>query len=234
MTHTWTVFDFIMIWLGGLFGSALVFAAADAINAPYPGVFGLGGQYLATFALIWILGRKKEDADFGWGIEPKDTLYLGLGIGLQFVIAPLMAPLVRQLFPDGEPVQNIAGTISDPDISQFLRTVLILTAVLFAPLIEEIVFRGVLLRALRRRGKTVAIVASAIIFAAVHLADLRTDRFFAAVAVAIPPLLILGAVLAWITLRTGRIGPAIFLHSGWNLLAVLVLMIPEELLEQLG
>src|SRR5690606_12317917 len=141
-----------------------------------------GGQYLATFGLIWALGRKKEDSDFGWGIEPKDTLYLGLGIGLQFVIAPLMAPLIRQLFPDGEPVQNIAGTISDPDISPFLRMALVLAAVLCAPLVEEIVVRGVLLGALRRRGKTVAIVASAISFAAVHLADLRTDRFLAAVA----------------------------------------------------
>jgi membrane protease YdiL (CAAX protease family) len=46
--------------------------------------------------------------------------------------------------------------------------------------------------------------------------------------------LILGAVLAWITLRKERIGPALFIHSGWNLLAAIVLLLPTELLESVG
>ena len=49
-----------------------------------------------------------------------------------------------------------------------------------------------------------------------------------------PQLFIVGIVLAWVTLRNGRLGPAIFIHSGFNLLAALVLLIPSELLEPIS
>jgi membrane protease YdiL (CAAX protease family) len=41
-------------------------------------------------------------------------------------------------------------------------------------------------------------------------------------------------VLAWVTVRTNRLGPAIFMHSGFNLLAAIVLLVPPELLEQVS
>ena len=44
---------------------------------------------------------------------------------------------------------------------------------------------------------------------------------------------LVGLVLAHVTLRSGRLGPAIFLHAGFNLLAALVLLLPEELEDQL-
>jgi membrane protease YdiL (CAAX protease family) len=37
-----------------------------------------------------------------------------------------------------------------------------------------------------------------------------------------------------VTLRTKRLGPAIFIHSGFNLLAAVVLLLPTELLESIG
>jgi hypothetical protein len=30
------------------------------------------------------------------------------------------------------------------------------------------------------------------------------------------------------------LGPAIFVHSGWNLLAALVFLLPEDLIDQVG
>jgi len=231
--RSWTVIDFVLVWLGGFFGATLAIFAVEAFDLPHPLAIGLIGQFVGTFGVLWLLARSKEDASLGWSVEPKDLRYLALGIGLQFVIAPLMAPLVRHLFPDGRPPQEIADIIGSPDTAQFIKIFLFLTAVVFAPLLEEVVFRGVLLKALLPRGKTVAIVASSIIFAGVHLSGLRTDRYMAAVAVTIPPLLILGALLAWVTVRSGRLGPAIFMHSGWNLLAAIVLLLPPEILEQL-
>jgi hypothetical protein len=35
-------------------------------------------------------------------------------------------------------------------------------------------------------------------------------------------------------LRSNRLGPAIFIHSGFNLLAAIVLLLPPELLESVG
>jgi membrane protease YdiL (CAAX protease family) len=52
--------------------------------------------------------------------------------------------------------------------------------------------------------------------------------------VVLPPIFLLGLVLGWLTQRSGRLGPAIFLHSGWNLLAAFVLLLPPEFLEQVS
>jgi membrane protease YdiL (CAAX protease family) len=73
-------------------------------------------------------------------------------------------------------------------------------------------------------------VVSAIVFSLFHVLGLAADNLLAAAAVVLPQLFIVGAVLAWVTLRSGRLGPAIFLHSGWNLLAALILLLPPELL----
>lgn len=231
--RSWTVIDFVLIWVGGFVGSALGLAVARTLDVSVI-VPATVGQFAGNLVVFWLLARRKDDAGIGWAVKPKDTWFLLLGFGLQFVVALLMSPLARYFFPDGRPPQDISNTIGDPDLATGLRVFLIVAAVAVAPLIEEILFRGVLLKSLRPRGKMFAIVTTAVIFAAVHLAGLRSDRFLAAAAVAIPPLLFLGVLLAWITIRTGRLGPAILIHSGWNLLAVLVLLIPTELLEELA
>jgi membrane protease YdiL (CAAX protease family) len=77
-------------------------------------------------------------------------------------------------------------------------------------------------------------VITALVFAAFHLIGLPGDRFLQSAAVVMPQLFIVGIVLAWVTLRSGRLGPAIFTHSGFNLLAALVLLIPSELLEPIS
>jgi membrane protease YdiL (CAAX protease family) len=73
-----------------------------------------------------------------------------------------------------------------------------------------------------------------VVFSAVHVLGLNVDRLLASAVVVLPPIFLLGLILAWLTVRTGRLGPAIFLHSGWNLLAAIVLLLPEELVEGLG
>jgi membrane protease YdiL (CAAX protease family) len=75
---------------------------------------------------------------------------------------------------------------------------------------------------------------SSAVFALVHLTGLDTDTMLRSAAVVLSPFFILGLVLAWLTQRHGRLGPAIFLHSGWNLLAAFVLLLPADLLEQVG
>jgi membrane protease YdiL (CAAX protease family) len=196
-------------------------------------IWGLVGQYSATLAAFLLVARRREVGQLGLSTEPKDILYVGVGMLSQIVVALLLYPLVIRLFPDGRPPQEISGIITSPDTTTLLKLSLFVAAVLLAPLFEELLFRGVLLRGLLRRGRNLAIVASSLLFAAIHIPGLSTEQFLASAVVVLPPLVLLGVALAMLTLRTGRIGPAIFLHSGWNLVAALVLLIPPELLEQL-
>ncbi len=97
-----------------------------------------------------------------------------------------------------------------------LRVPLALLAVTLAPMVEEVLFRGVLLSALARRWTgPVAVLGSALLFAFAHLPDLDFNFL------AMPELLVLGLALAWLRLRSGSLWPAILAHGLHNLPAAL-------------
>jgi membrane protease YdiL (CAAX protease family) len=160
-------------------------------------------------------------------------LYVGLGLVLQIALAIAFLPLSNLLFPDGRPQQEVADIIASAD-TLAVQVALVVAAVLLGPVTEEVMYRGILLKALETRGRVFAMIVTAAVFALVHVPGLSTERLLAAAAVYLPPLFILGLVLARLTQRTGRLGPAILLHSGWNLLSALVLLLPSDILEQVS
>ena len=80
------------------------------------------------------------------------------------------------------------------------------TAAVLAPLFEETIFRGVLLPVLVRQfGAAGGVVASSAVFALAHLSLGE-----------LTPLFVLGLVLGWMRLSTGRLSVSIWLHALWN------------------
>lgn len=234
VSRSWSVVDFILIWLGGLLGTGLFFAAGVALgNEDITILFGLAGQYVGNLGVLWLLWRYKEDPDIGFNIQGGDFVYIGLGLILQVAAALLLLPVANLLFPDGQPPQDVADIIAGAD-STMLQVGLLLAAVVLGPVTEELMYRGVLLRALSVRGDRFALWVSALVFSLIHVVGLNMEAFWQSAVTVLPPLFILGLILARITQRSGRLGPAIFLHSGWNLLAAFVLLLPEELVEQVG
>ncbi len=237
VNRSWRVVDFAVIWLAGLLGAGIVGYGYGILQPDVSEsnliIAGLAGRYLATLIVFGWLARVREIGEIGLTVQPKDTLYAGVGMLSQIVVALLIYPLVVRLFPDGGPVQDIGGVITSPDTTTTLKMTLFVTAVLIAPFVEELLFRGILLKALQRHGRNLAVVVSSLLFTAIHVPGLSMDNMLASAVVVLPPLFVLGVVLAFLTLRTGRLGPAIFLHSGWNLLVASVLLIPRELLERL-
>lgn len=235
LVRSWSVRDFVLIWLGGFVGTGVMFAIGSLIGGTdLSFVLALAGQYVGNLGVLWLLKRSKEDGDLRFSVEGKDLLYVGLGFALQVALAALFFPLSQLLFPDGRPPQEVAETLANADSPALMKMAVFLAAVILAPVTEEIVFRGVLLRSIEHRGRRFAIVITALAFSAVHVLGLQVDRMAASAAVVLPPLFLLGLALAWLTLRNGRLGPAIFLHSGWNLLAAIILLLPPELLEGVG
>lgn len=93
--------------------------------------------------------------------------------------------------------------------------VVVIYGVLLAPLFEEVIFRGFLLPpAARHLGEWGGIVVTACLFGLMHLSD----------PFAVPPLIVLGALLGWTRLRSGSLWPAIVLHMFNNMLAIGVLI----------
>ncbi|MET0564917.1 MAG: type II CAAX endopeptidase family protein [Acidimicrobiia bacterium] len=229
MPRPWSLIDFFLVILGGLAGAAVLLPVGALLGGGELSlVLALSGQYIGHLVVLWLLARRRED--LGFNIVGSDTFYLGLGLLLQLALAVLFLPLTSLLFPEGESAQQVGTALSGLETTS-ARVAAVLTAVVVAPVTEELTFRGVLLKAFQKRGRGTIMVLTSLVFAAFHTLGLDPERLLQAAAVVLPQLFLVGLVLAWITLRTGRLGPAIFIHSGFNLLAALVLLLPPELLE---
>lgn len=89
------------------------------------------------------------------------------------------------------------------------RTALFLLAVLVAPVVEETLFRGLLLQGMCRSvSRLPAILWSAALFAAVHPVG------------SWPPVFVLGVTAAFVFQRTGFLPAAIAAHAAYNLIVV--------------
>tara|TARA_Y100001968_G_scaffold103104_1_gene93159 strand:- start:208 stop:750 length:543 start_codon:yes stop_codon:yes gene_type:complete len=83
---------------------------------------------------------------------------------------------------------------------------LLITTVVLAPVFEELVFRGILLPVLVSKvGKISGVLLSALIFALAHLSVGE-----------LPPLFVLGVGLGVMRLSSGRLFPCALMHSLWN------------------
>jgi membrane protease YdiL (CAAX protease family) len=152
--------------------------------------------------------------DLGARIEARDILPgIGLGLVAQLVVIPLLYYLVILRLVDGD-LSGPARDLTDRADGPLGVTLLILVAAVGAPLVEELFYRGFLLRGLERRfGPTPALWISSIVFAAIHFQPLQ-----------FPALLIFGLLAGWLALRTGRLGPSWAAHVGFNAITVLILL----------
>ena len=230
MRKTWSFLDFILIFVGGLIGSVLAIVLGLALgDEAVAFVLALVGQMAGHLITFWLLSRSKEEP-VGLEIEPRDPLYIGLGIVLQIGLALLFLPLANVLVPEGGPTQEITNTLLSLE-EPWTRVIAFGAVVALAPITEEIMFRGVLLKAIRTQQQWVPVVVTALVFALFHVLDFDMSRFLQSAAINLPILFIAGLVLALLTLRTGRLGPAIFTHSGFNLVAAIAILLPLDLLE---
>ena len=83
---------------------------------------------------------------------------------------------------------------------------------ILSPIIEEMMFRGVMLNKLRRYGDKVAIITTAILFGLFHA---NFSQFFYAVA--------LGMIFAYVALKTGTIKYSIIIHIVVNIMGGVIL-----------
>ncbi|MGH8158290.1 MAG: lysostaphin resistance A-like protein [Rhodanobacter sp.] len=150
----------------------------------------------------------------GFGFtRPARPLFLALAVVIGLA-APLLGGWLTQLLAHGHSVtQNIQQLGANTPLAW--RIVLVLVVVSLGPLVEELLFRGVLLSALWQRWQAGwAVALSSLMFALVHLPGLQWQWF------ALPDLLLLALALAWLRLRSGSIWPGVLAHGVNNLLAV--------------
>ncbi len=182
-------------------GELLVVVAMRVFAAPL--VRGAGG-WRTTLGLRWITER--------------DWAPWAIGLGLLFATR-IVVNIVATVATHGDAIRQ-AQNLPAKETSPAALIALGVYAVLIAPVIEETLFRGVLLRSfMRRLSFWPAAVSSSAIFGALHTYEVSTLAGRVTLAVNVG---LLGVVNCLLVRITGRLTPGVMLHATNNLFAVLV------------
>jgi uncharacterized protein len=177
--------------------------------------------HILTLLMCWLVGTNRGQRPFGqtlgWGWHSQfkwvhavalAVLMMGFGILVERFV-PNQETELDKLLKMGTSVRILVASL----------------AVLTAPLVEEVVYRGVLYSGIERTwGKTAGIVLVTALFAGVHYFQYQAS--YAALTVIVS----LSLVLTLLRAATGKLLPCIATHlvyNGFN--AVILLMAPEQL-----
>jgi uncharacterized protein len=207
----------LLSWLGGnVLGSVVV-----AISGEDPGEVDTPVWLTVAAAVsLWVpmlvalrevslrYGTGSPAEDYGLSVRPVDLVGVPVGILSQLVLLPLVYWPLEGAWPD---------TFSRPRLEESARTLydsaeglgyvaLVLVVVAGAPVVEELMYRGLLQGALVRRvDDLIGVVVAAAWFALIHFRPVEYPGLFA-----------FGLVLGSCALLTGRLGMPILAHVAFN------------------
>jgi membrane protease YdiL (CAAX protease family) len=201
--------------VGASIGFAITGDTSDHIGA-LTTALSTAAQFGTWLAGLLYVARSKGRSirdDFGLMLRLEDWWAPFAGIGLFLVASALIYPLVSIANANQQVVDDLR------DAGGAKLAVFAVIAAIVAPVCEEVLFRGLLLRALRRRMSPVmAVIVQALAFALAHPMLSPTVGDFAVV----PALFLLGAVSGVIAVRRGDLSAPIKMHIGFNLVTVLL------------
>lgn len=218
--RTWGVRDALL----GLLAVPAVFALTIAVLAALPELPGAIATGLATAVLAAVavaLGRRPARQSGGWeralGLQLPAWSDAGRIAGWSLLLFVVQAAVISAV------VSLPALSGAQADNSSFLRGEPLWSLLLFvvlatgvAPVLEELLFRGLVLRGLMLRlGFWPAALVSSVCFGLFHAQGLGRDAVVIVVATAV-----FGLGLCVLARRTGRLGPGIGVHAVRNAVAI--------------
>ena len=163
--------------------------------------------YLIGFPICCLILKSIPDG------QKREEENLTFGGFIKFFLISYFIMVLLNLFTMG--FLWIVGNFKGSDVVNPLENVIsnssVLATIIFAgilsPIIEEVLFRGVMLNKLRTYGDKIAIITTALLFGLFHE---NFSQFFYAVG--------LGMIFAYVTLKTGTIKYSIGLHIMINMM----------------
>ncbi|MCJ7439244.1 MAG: CPBP family intramembrane metalloprotease [Acidimicrobiia bacterium] len=231
----WGLPDALIAWIVGVVCALLAvvpiaIVAASRAHVPESGIpedlevpaliLGLVAQNLGIIGTLALIARSKGRgslwADFGLSVRARDLAWIAAGLGLSLVAGWMLLPITELADLNGSSQEVVRQFENANGIEVPLFA---LGVVLLAPVAEELLFRGVLLRGLvRRTNPARAVFASALIFALVHVIGDPDTYYY------VPAFLLLGLVSGWRAMKTGNLSQSVMLHMGFNFLASILII----------
>lgn len=201
-------------------GGALA-VAADAVFPGWPAILRMAipVEIALLAAISWAVTRTGRPWREALGVTPlprRALLPLGLVLVGAVTVFSELYVLVQHVVPVPDSIEALLRELMQiHGPVDMLATVSV--AVVAAPILEEALFRGVLLRQMAAgRGPTAAMVWTALFFALFHLHNPWQ----------ILPTFFLGLLLAWVVLTTGSLVASIVLHSAFNGVSLILFSVP--------
>ncbi|HSC51955.1 MAG TPA: CPBP family intramembrane glutamic endopeptidase [Gaiellaceae bacterium] len=162
--------------------------------------------YAITFGIVLAIARGLSKAELG--VRAPDSWPRALGLTLSVLVGLLIAEALLESVLHGAREQGLEPAHWEPSKApQFALNAIVV--VVAAPIVEELTFRGLGFRLLLPLGALVAVVGTAVAFAADH-----------GLVEGFPALLLFGLGVALVRLRTGSIYPGMLLHACFNAFAL--------------
>ena len=159
-------------------------------------------------------GQDQFSRDFKVHLRWVDLAGLPIGIASQLLLVPLIYWPLQRIWPDAfssDEIEQRARELWDKAHGGWI-VVLVVFVALGAPIIEELVYRGLNFQALQSRlNDWLALIISAAWFALIHLQPVELPGLFAFA-------LVLGICFQ----RTGRLGMSVMAHIGFNAAGLLL------------
>ncbi len=213
----------LIVW----FAASVVFVIGAEIAVPdnkgLVNIIALFGGWVGMVGYVFFCSKVKGQGtlrdDFGFRFRWFDP-FLGFAVGFgTLIVAGIASQVVANLF--SAPQGNNRDEIFVDQTNKPIVVITALMAAIGAPIVEELFFRGLTLRAVERRlGAVAGVIGSAVLFAMLHW----QPGELGSTASLVTGILTYGLVFAVVTRWQGRIGPSICAHMTINGIASGVLL----------
>lgn len=198
--------------------TAVLFDPTSGSYSQHP--LTLGVANLLAFGIVILVAARRRGLGFGavcplGPVSPGTLPLVAVLILGTVILLSDIDNLTRSVLPPPEALaeafESLMNTGDHPLSSFFLLVVV-------APVTEEVLFRGLILRGfLRNYSRRSAILLSALLFAVMHT---NPWQFI--------PAFVAGVLLAWLLIETGSLLPCLFAHAVANGTAYLAGLLPVE------
>lgn len=196
--------------LGSLLATVLMLSRGEETLAPDITFVYYLVQMLPTVAfVVWLRHRAKRGSGIHLGLGRMNFPIILWGVVLMVAADIVIEPLL-ELFPP-EAYNSVKATVG-------LGGWAILSTVVAAPILEEILFRGLIFESCSERfGRGVALLISALLFGLVHVVPVQMISAF-----------VMGLILGYVYLRTRSLASVIVLHAINNAIAYVSMAFFDE------
>lgn len=178
----------------------------------------LSAAFLFFFSVNYARGLVRNRSVYGFALHKGTIFQIVTGFAAGLFVAVLYAVIITTFFPPDP--ETKFGPITEMALSEgFSKYAWLILALVFAPPVEEFLFRGVLFAGFTKSfGVFISAILTTLIFLLIHISE------YLYYPPALTGIFALGILTVFLRIKTRALGPPIASHLGYNLFIAIILI----------